>query len=280
MNEGQKIDINGLGIYYEKHGTGSLPVLILPGGTGERNFMNLPLFLLLLIYTEEWPHFDSLPTGSIDTDIRSLINNLDKRKYTIVALDPTGYGKSRPPARDYKLGVGLYKLDADISVELMKKLGFPSFSFMGWSDGGRVGLVAAINYPGAIDKLITWGSAPVVTSRQQMALESSRNLQVWDRVRRDAFFAAYGEEEAKEMWGRHVNFYKSLHNICREKIHEIRCPTLILHGDRDPVEKSLAEEMSHKISDSQLQTWPDGGHDIHITYLKDFVKRVERFLDE
>lgn len=45
---GEKIDINGSGIYYEKFGTGSQPILILPGGTGWV-YSLLSLFIFRLI---------------------------------------------------------------------------------------------------------------------------------------------------------------------------------------------------------------------------------------
>ena len=32
---GQKINVNGVNIYYEIHGTGSQVVLLMPGGTGK-----------------------------------------------------------------------------------------------------------------------------------------------------------------------------------------------------------------------------------------------------
>lgn len=172
--------ISGYSIYYEKHGEGETPILLLPGGT-----------------------------GSVLTDLWSIKTALDPSKYTVIAMDPVGYGKSRPPARDYSLGTAMYKLDADIGVGLMKSLGHSSFCWMGWSDGGRAGLVAAISYPALIDRLITWGAAPEVTKRQQLALEAARELKFWDEVRRQSFIEEYGSlEEGQTMWGRHVDFYK------------------------------------------------------------------------
>lgn len=137
--EGSKIEVNGHLVYHERRGTGRLPVLVVPGGT-----------------------------GSINTDLKPLIEALDRDKYTIIGMDPLGYGKSRPPSRDYTIGTAMYKQDADTAVGLMKSLGFSSFSWMGWSDGGRTGLVAAISYPSRIDKLITWGAAAEVSNRHKM----------------------------------------------------------------------------------------------------------------
>lgn len=249
---GQKVVLNGCEVYYEKHGTGRQAILMVPGGT-----------------------------GSVHTDMRPLISSMNKSKYTIVAMDPIGYGKSRPPARDYSKGVQLYKLDAETGVELMKSLGYSSFDWIGWSDGGRVGLVAAINFPSRLDRLVIWGSVPRVTSRQQMALEAARDLQYWDESRREAFIEEYGDlDTATKMWGLHVDYYKTLDDICEEEIGKIRCPTLIIHGDRDPIEKSLALKMADAISDSEFRSFPDVGHAAHVEKNQEFVKIVEKFLDQ
>lgn len=248
---GQKISIDGNEIYYEKQGTGKRIILMMPGGT-----------------------------GTIETDLRPLLDDMSKTKYTIIAMDPIGYGKSRPPARDYSKGVDLYKMDAKMAVDLMKALGYTSFDWIGWSDGGRVGLVAAIAFPSRIDRLVIWGSAARVTPRQQLALEAARDLGIWDDRRRETFIREYGSlKAASEIWGRHVDFYKTLGNICEEDIQKIRCPTLLVHGDRDPIEKSLVQQLEKQISDSEFHSFPDAGHATHIDKSREFVKIVENFLN-
>lgn len=249
---GQKIDVNGCQVYYEKHGNGRQVILMLPGGT-----------------------------GSVHTDMRPLIASMSKSKYTIIAMDPIGYGKSRPPARDYSKGVALYKMDAETGVLLMKSLGYSSFDLMGWSDGGRVGLVAAIAYPSKVQRLIVWGSAARVTVRQQRVLEAARDLNNWDDNRRQAFEEEYGDlQKATAIWGYHVDYYKTLDNICEDEIGKIRCPVLIVHGDRDAVEKTLVQELANKISDCEFHCFPDAGHAAHIDKNREFVRVVENFLDQ
>ena len=249
---GQKKHIRGFDVYYEKYGTGRQALLLVPGGT-----------------------------GSIHTDLRPLIAGLSKTKYTIIAVDPIGYGKSRPPDRDYKKGVGLYKTDAEVCVELMRQLGYSSFDWIGWSDGGRVGLVAAITFQSRIDRLVVWGALSSVTSRQQLALEAARDLKYWDAERRQAFVEEYGDlETATKVWGRHVDYYNTLNDICSNDVCKIRCPVLILHGDRDPVEKSLVQRMASQISDSQFHSFPNIGHAVHVENSNEFVKIVESFLDQ
>lgn len=88
-------------------------------------------------------------------DMSSIWEGMDQRKFTFIAWDPPGYGFSRPPERDYTLGNKLFERDADMAAELMKQLGYSSYSVVGWSDGGRAGMVMAVKYPSRIEKLVS-----------------------------------------------------------------------------------------------------------------------------
>lgn len=56
--------------------------------------------------------------GSIWTDFKAQIEGFDKDKFTIIVWDPPGYGKSRPPLRDFP--ANLYERDAQYAFEFMK----------------------------------------------------------------------------------------------------------------------------------------------------------------
>lgn len=88
------------------------------------------------------PQLDGLP---------KLLDN-----YTIIAWDPPGYGKSRPPERTFS--AGYYHRDAYIANALMRKLGFEKYSIIGWCDGGTTGLIMASHYPETVDKLVIFGA--------------------------------------------------------------------------------------------------------------------------
>ena len=250
IESGKKTMFDGSSIYYEKYGTGPEKVLLAPGGT-----------------------------GSIRTDMQPLIDSLDKSKLTIVAFDPLGYGRSRPPERNYDIGLGMYKQDATHGTELMTQLGFSSFTWIGWSDGGRTGLMAAALFPTKIDRLIIWGALPFVTERQRLGLQTSVRLELWNEARKKSFHDEYGPEIAQKMWARHVAFYQSLDNLCQEMIPKIRCPTLILHGKKDVVEQEFVEKLSRQIPICEFYVYPEGGHNLHMDETVDFTRRVHKFIE-
>lgn len=90
-----KITVNGLDLHYEKAGSHSHVVLCMPGAL-----------------------------GSTQSDFGPQLTGLSDR-FTVVAFDPRGYGKSRPPERDFPSD--FFVRDAWDAAELMRKLGeYPS----------------------------------------------------------------------------------------------------------------------------------------------------------
>lgn len=96
--------------------------------------------------------------GSAQSDFQPQIENLPKLlpNHTIIAWDPPGYGKSRPPNRTFPLD--FFHRDAAIANQLMKSLDFNKYSVLGWSDGGITGMIMAAKFVDSIEKLVIWGS--------------------------------------------------------------------------------------------------------------------------
>ena len=81
--------------------------------------------------------------GTAMSDFSPQITGFSESDFTIIGWDPPGYGKSQPPARDFK---NFFQQDAEMAVKMMNNLGFQRFSLLGWSDGGITALIAAARY--------------------------------------------------------------------------------------------------------------------------------------
>ena len=69
------------------------------------------------------------------SDFRPQLEGLNSTgNLSLVAWDPPGYGKSRPPERRWS--DNFYESDARYAKEFMESLGHNQFSVVGWSDGG------------------------------------------------------------------------------------------------------------------------------------------------
>lgn len=116
-------------INYVRNGHGRKALILLPGALGSA-------------HTDFKPQIEHLP---------NLLPN-----HTIIAWDPPGYGKSRPPNRTFPLD--FFHRDAAVANALMESLDFKNYSVLGWSDGGITGLIMAAKYNNAIEKLVIWGA--------------------------------------------------------------------------------------------------------------------------
>lgn len=56
--------------------------------------------------------------GTIWTDFKPQIEGFDREKFTLVVWDPPGFGKSRPPDKEF--AGNFYNTDADHAFQFMK----------------------------------------------------------------------------------------------------------------------------------------------------------------
>ncbi|KAF7994504.1 hypothetical protein HCN44_003976 [Aphidius gifuensis] len=250
-----KINVNGIDINYIKTGSGSHPVLLLPGAL-----------------------------GSSLTDFKPQLQGLDKKNLTIIAWDPPGYGKSIPPSR--KFGDDFFYKDAINANDLMKKLGYNNYSLVGWSDGGITGLIIAASNRNSIKKLVVFGANSYILPQEVKIYESIRNINSWSERMKAPMIAMYGEDYFRKTWSLWVdamiNIYKKNNgDICRNLINKITCPTLIVHGNKDVmVDPEHPVYLHNCISNSKLKYFEKGAHNLHLKYHEEFNQLVTNFLLE
>lgn len=84
----------------------------------------------------------------------------------------------------------------------------------------------------------------------------------------------------REMWGSHGEFVVdgNLRSVeYTERLAEIKVPTLILVGDHDECDPSLAEAMHARIAGSKMVVVPKAGHNTFVDQTKIFVDAVSAF---
>ncbi|KAM5321453.1 valacyclovir hydrolase isoform 1-T1 [Glossophaga mutica] len=224
-----KVAVNGVHLNYQRTGEGEHAVLLLPG-----------------------------MLGSGETDFGPQIKNLNKKLFTVIAWDPRGCGHSRPPDRDFPRD--FFERDATDGVDLMKALKFKKFSLLGWSDGGITALIAAAKYPSYIHKMVIWGANAYVTEEDEMIYQGIQDVSKWSEKTKKPLETLYGYEylaETCEKWVDAMKQFKRLPdgNICRHLLPLIQCPTLIVHGEKDPLVPRFHADFLHKHVSGSRQLW-------------------------
>ncbi|XP_076844254.1 valacyclovir hydrolase [Brachyhypopomus gauderio] len=247
--------VNGVDLFYMRTGEGDHPILLLPG-----------------------------VLGSGHTDFAPQLDKLDKRRFTVVAWDPRGYGRSRPPHRDFP--PDFFHRDAKDAVDLMQALGFRRFSLLGWSDGGVTALIAAAVNPTLIRRVVVWGANAYVSEQDVQIYNAIRDTSLWSERMRQPMVEMYGVQYFTHTWGKWVDAicqFKSRPqgSICRELLQLIDCPTLIVHGAKDSLVPSFHPEfLLHNIHSSRLHVMSEGKHNLHLRFATEFNSLVEDFLSQ
>ncbi|CAH2002068.1 unnamed protein product [Acanthoscelides obtectus] len=219
--------------------------------------------------------------GTIWTDFKPQIEGLDRNIFTVIVWDPPGYGKSRPPERIFDFT--MYESDADATHDLMQALEYDKYSVLGWSDGGHSGMITAAKYPDHVEKLVVWATNAFITEQEKEVFRKMIDISAWSEQMKAPFIEVYTEEIFQDMWRKWCNnlieVEKNGGNICTHLLPHIKCPTFILHGDKDPM--ILPEHASHlasKIKISKVLRFPEGKHNLHLKYSDEFNGLVTEFL--
>ena len=248
---GSKVDVNGVELYYEVKGTGPNVIVCIPGalGTGES-------------FTNQVEYFGSLG------------------QYKIITYDPRGFGKSRPPVRQFTMD--FHSKDARDTKGLMDALGFKKFSVFGSSDGAMIGIFVAAMYPDAVERLVIWGGNTFIAEEDAKLYQQHKNL---EGERLDRLEARYGREYAFNYWGQwidtHLKIYDAGGNICKDQLSSVKCPTLVIHGNKDEVVPEYHPDFIAKnIPNCKVHKFDEAGHGVHNNpeYIDEFHHIVKQFL--
>lgn len=202
--------------------------------------------------------------------------------YCIIAPDPRGYGKSRPPTRDFPLDY--LQRDAEDMTALMTELGHERFAVAGWSDGAIAATLLAISYPERVSHLIIWGGHAFIGAEDVEIYESTRDVSSWPQSTRSYFHKIY-DDQLQKLWNELCDCMLKIQQrggeLCRERLYLIRAPTLILHGGKDPLIRLIHPYVFQKgIKNARLHVFPEGRHHIQLQFASEFNDEVKAFLDQ
>lgn len=250
-----KVQVDEGSIWFERRGKGKHPILCMPGALGTA-------------LTDFKPQFEYFGNSEA---------------YTIVGYDPLGYGSSRPPQRQFHLGAAHFlRKDAVHAHAAMKALGYDQFSVLGWSDGGVAALFLAAQFPESVRKMVVWGANAYVSDEDIEMFLAVRDVSRWSRSMRAALDPVYGPSLGR-LWAEWVDSMVMVHSnggdLCRNQLRLITCPTLVMHGEKDPLVPSFHPVyLRDSIARSQLVYFAEGKHNLHIRFAEEFNSKVDTFL--
>ena len=166
-----------------------------------------------------------------------------KQYFQVIAIDSRGHGKSTDTSNKQ---LTYDQMANDVSV-LMDSLKISKANIWGQSDGGILGLLIAIHHPEKVDKLATFG-ANVFPGKKAIFTEIDQLVNDTLKVTKDPHTK---------------NLYTLLAhqpNITDKDLQKIKCPVLIMSGDRDAIRLEHSIRIFENIENSNFFVMPGATH--------------------
>lgn len=208
---------NHTNLYYEKYGTGE-PLILLHGNGETHEIFDKAIPLLA-------------------------------KHFTVYALDSRGHGKSEDVLEYHYAD---FAEDVRCFIEVLK-LKRPIL--YGFSDGGIIGLLLAVQYPVLLSQIIISGANTVPEGIRTGWLKLFQCIN-----------AIVKEPKMKMML--------TEPHITAEMLHNIVIPTTVLAGSRDMVKKSHTEFIADHIPNSTLRILPGEGHGSYIVHSEKIARLI------
>lgn len=274
------IDRNGINIHYETYGEGAHTILFVPTWSMGHS----------RVYKAQVPYFSE--------------------RFRCITYDPRGNGKSDRPVDPEAYSLRNYVGDA---LAVMDATGTDKAIFFGYSLSSLVSAALAAYHPGRTEAVITISSncplAPPYEHRNadrfELDLETHEGWQKFNRgywhkdypdfadfFIRQIFVEPHSTKAIEDgiKWALETNAKVLLATMDasgegdlvmdEEAYGRIRCPMLVIHGEKDAITPVATSEMVAKMTNCELAVIPGAGHAPHArfpaminTLMRDFLAK-------
>ena len=166
-----------------------------------------------------------------------------KKYFKVIAIDSRGHGNSIDTITKQLTYV---QMANDIKV-LLDSLNIDSAFVSGQSDGGILGLLLAINFPAKVSKLATYGAN--IFPGKKAVFDEIDNM-VFDTLKVTKDF------NTRRLYS--LLAYQP--NITDKDLQKIKCPVLIMSGDRDVIRLEHSINIFNNIANSNFFVMPGATH--------------------
>ncbi|RFZ82039.1 alpha/beta hydrolase [Mucilaginibacter terrenus] len=223
--------VNGINMYYEIHGSGERPLVLVHGG-GSTIYTTFGRILPLLA---------------------------QKRQIIAVELQAHGHTSDRNAPETFEQ-------DADDVAGLLKELSINKADLFGFSNGGNTVLQVAIRHPEVVNKIVVASAFYKRDGMHSWFWDFMKNasLDYMPLQLQEAFLAINPSQEALlNMHDKDANRMRNFADWPDEYLLSIQAPTLLLAGDKDVMTAEHTVAMHRLIPNSRLVILPSD----HGTYI-------------
>lgn len=195
------VDVNGLHMYYESHGEGGVPLVLLHGAF-----------------------------SSIHNSFGSLIEGLAANRQ-VIGFDYQGHGRTA----DIDRPMSIEAVTGDI-VAALDALGIQQADVLGYSTGGAIALQIAIHHPEKVRKLIPMSVTHTLDGIRPGLMEGLGEMQpsmMYGSPWHENYLALNPEPDFDRLFAKKTEMDKGIKDVPEEQIESLTQPVLLIAGDSD-----------------------------------------------
>jgi pimeloyl-ACP methyl ester carboxylesterase len=224
QSKGAYATVNGLKMYYEIHGSGKIPLVLIHGGG-----------------------------STIETTFGTILPMLAKHR-KIIAVELQAHGRTSD-----REGPVTFEQDADDVAALLQFLTIEKADFFGFSNGGSTAMQIGIRHPGIVHKLVIASAAykrsGFITGFFDGMLNAT--LDNMPALLKEGYLkVAPDKSKLQGMFEKDKNRMIAFKDWPDESVRSIQAPALIINADHDVVTNEHTVEMSHTIPHTELMIVP------------------------
>jgi pimeloyl-ACP methyl ester carboxylesterase len=218
------VRVNGLDMYYELHGAGGTPLVLIHGGG-----------------------------STIGTNFGRVLPLLSRNR-RVIAVEVQAHGHTRDIDRPFT-----FEQDADDVAALLDSLQVSSADILGFSNGGTTALQVAIRHPAKVRRLVI-ASSNYKRDGMQAGFWEFMEKGTYDDMPqpyKDAYLKINPSQAGvRAMHDRDAKRMLAFTDIPDASIRGIQAPTLVVAGDRDVIRPEHALELSRTLPHARLCILP------------------------
>ena len=219
----QYLDVDGHQVYSYEWDNNGEAVVLLHGGLSQTS------------------HWDSSVLPAVEDE------------FHVFAYDRTGHGFTGDQAKSFH-----YQHQTDEAISYLKQVVKEPAHLIGYSDGGIIALMVAIQQPALVRSIITLGAnfhpSGIYRLDEFDGVVSAENQEEYNRTSPDA-----PDTLAKKIQ-KMIEIQKSEPNLTTDELGKIQCPVLVMAGDDDVIKNNHTAELFESIPLGQLAVVPATSH--------------------
>jgi 2-succinyl-6-hydroxy-2,4-cyclohexadiene-1-carboxylate synthase len=225
------------------------------------------------------------------------------KSYTVVRPDLPGHAASVVgKGQSWSMDTVVFGL-----LRLMRELGFPTFSCVGYSMGGRVALSMAVKAPARLDGLVLESASPGLQDADLRAARMKDDDALADRMVSSGLLSFVDEWGSKPLFATHERVPGSIRERQRnirlshlvtglasslrhmgtgaqapvwDGLTQMSVPTLLITGERDGKFIDIARQMESRLPNAMHEIVEDAGHTVHLEQPESYHQLLEGFLQQ